>query len=71
MAIKEEQVNEMCVRHYSDQNLKLRQIETGLIFPDAIDVIPCQYTYEETDIPLDDDELDDSEALRIITGGAI
>ena len=69
--VKTEQISEMCVRHYSDVGLKLRQIETGLIFPDAIDVIPCQYTYEETDIPLDDDELDDSDALRIITGGGV
>ena len=69
--VKTEQNSEMCVRHYSDVGLKLRQIETGMIFPDAVDVIPCQYTYEETDIPLDDDELDDSDALRIITGGGV
>lgn len=41
------------VRHYSDENLKIRQIETDIIYDDAIDVIPCKYTYEETDIPID------------------
>lgn len=37
-------------RQYSDKNMKLRQIETGNIYEDAVDVIPCRYTYEETDI---------------------
>lgn len=41
------------VRHYSDENFKIRQIETGIIYDDAVDVIPCKYTYEETDIPIE------------------
>ncbi len=40
-------------RRYSDKNMKLRQIETGNIYEDAVDVIPCRYTYEETDIPIE------------------
>ena len=40
-------------RRYSDQGVKLRQIETGNIYDDAVDVIPCKYTYEETDEPVD------------------
>ena len=67
--ILEEQVSEMCVRHYSDQGVCLRQIETEMIFPDAVDVIPCQFTYEETDIPIPDYDISDSDALQIITGG--
>ena len=69
MAVLSEIINEMCIRHYSDRNLKLRQIETGEIFPDAIDVIPCQFTYEETDISLDDEEINNEEFLQIILGG--
>ena len=60
------------IRHYSDAGLKIKQIETGIIYDDAVDVLPCRYTYEETDIPredIDDDpEIQDSRALRIITG---
>lgn len=41
------------IRHYSDLSLKIRQIETGIIYDDAVDVIPCRYTYEETDEPID------------------
>ena len=70
MAVLEEQVSEFSVRHYSNRNLKLRQIETGIIYDDAIDIIPCQFTYEETDIPIESEnlELESEEALRIITG---
>ena len=40
------------VRHYSDRQLKIRQIETGIVYEDAVDVLPCRYTYEETDEPI-------------------
>ena len=60
------------IRHYSDAGLKIKQIETGIIYDDAVDVLPCRYPYEDTDIPredIDDDpEIQDSRALRIITG---
>lgn len=41
------------VRHYSDENYMIKQIETGNLYEDAVDVIPCKYTYEETDIPIE------------------
>jgi hypothetical protein len=44
-------------RRYSDKNVKLRQIETGNIYEDAVDVIPCRYTYEEMDIPIEPIEI--------------
>lgn len=57
------------IRHYSDEGYKIRQIETGSIYDDAIDVVPCRYTYEETDIPVED-EIEADEALRILMGEA-
>lgn len=45
--------NDTRERRYSDQGVKLRQIETGYLYDDAVDVIPCKYTYEETDEPVD------------------
>ena len=49
---------------------KIRQIETGNIYEDAIDIMPCAYTYEETDVPRGvDGELTAEEALEIIVGG--
>lgn len=37
------------IRHYSDQGKMLLQVETGLEYAEAIDVVPCRYTYEETE----------------------
>lgn len=42
------------VRHYSDEGYKIRQVETGIIYEDAVDVLPCRYTYEETEEPIYD-----------------
>ena len=42
------------VRRYSNQKVKLRQAETGVLYDDAVDIVPCPYTYEETDIPIDE-----------------
>ena len=40
-------------RTYSDQNLKIKQVETGNIYNEAIDVRKSKFTYEETDIPVE------------------
>ena len=55
-------------RSYSDENYKIRQIETDILYDDAIDVEDANFEYEETNIPIED-EIDDSEALEIIMGG--
>lgn len=36
-------------RTYSDENYKIRQVETGVIYDEAIDVEGAEYTYEETE----------------------
>lgn len=43
------------IRHYSDMYM-IEQAETGHIYEDAVDYIPCKYTYRETDIPLPEPE---------------
>ena len=47
----------------------IRQLETGKIYQEAMDIIPCPYIYEETEELLPELELTDSEALSIILGG--
>ena len=37
------------IRHYSDEGYLLLQVETGIKYLDPIDIIPCPYTYTETD----------------------
>jgi len=73
MALITEQYDENTVLHYSDQGMLIRQIETGYLFDEAGDFIPCEYTYEETNIPIDipqpeEEEIDFEEALNIIMG---
>lgn len=43
-------------RTYSDQNFKIRQIETGNIYEEAIDIENAPYTYEETDELIENQE---------------
>lgn len=64
-----EDIDEIVCRHYSDQGLMLRKVEDGTLWPDAVDVKPCPFTYEETDVPVPDEELTPEEALDIIMGG--
>lgn len=54
----------LCI--YSDQDLMIRQVETGNIYDKAIDVEGAPYTYEETNIPV---EVSPEELLRIIEEG--
>ena len=54
------------IYHYSDQYLKIRQIESGIIYDDAEDSYPCKWTYEETDIPIEDnfEEISENQKLE-------
>ena len=61
-------------RTYSDSKLMIRQVETGNTYAEAIDVESAVYTYEETDMSIDADELTDmrlsavERSINIITG---
>ena len=61
-------------RTYSDSKLMIRQVETGDVYAEAIDVENAAYTYEETGISIDADELTDmrlsavERSINIITG---
>lgn len=35
-------------RTYSDEDYKIRQVETGIVFDDAVDTEDATFTYEET-----------------------
>ena len=61
-------------RTYSDSKLMIRQVETGDVYTEAIDVENAAYTYEETSMSIDADELTDmrlsalERSINIITG---
>lgn len=48
--VQVENLSESKVRYYSDSGMKIRQIETGRLYDEAVHILPCRYTYEETDI---------------------
>ena len=48
MIVQEQFEDTNLVHTYSDEGFKIRQVETGIIYGDAIDM-PGKYTYEETD----------------------
>lgn len=52
------------IKTYSDK-FKIRQVETGALYDEAIDV-PNRFTYEESEEFID--SVSDTEALKIITG---
>ena len=37
------------IRHYSDDGHNLLQVETGIVYGEAVDIYPCPYTYEEVE----------------------
>lgn len=61
-------------RTYSDSKLMIRQVETGNVYAEAIDVESAAYIYEESDMSIDADELTDmrlsavERSINIITG---
>jgi hypothetical protein len=55
--IKTEYLNDgTLIKHYSDAGFLLLQNETGAKYSDPIDVVPCIYTYTETDEPIEKPE---------------
>lgn len=40
------------IKTYSDTNHYIKQVETGIRYSEAIDIVPSKYTYEETDLML-------------------
>ena len=52
--IKTELLNDgTLIKHFSDAGKMMLQVETGMMYGEAIDVVPCRYTYEETDVSVE------------------
>ena len=66
--IKIEYLNDgTLIKHYSDAGFMLLQVETGERYSDPIDVVPCRFTYEETDELVDgEEEITDEELVDMI-----
>lgn len=55
------------IKHYSDAGFMLLQVETGAKYSDPVDIVPCRYTYIETDEFIDgDEEITEDEFIDMI-----
>lgn len=48
------------VKTYSDAGKMIRKVGTGAVYAEALDLEPCKYTYEETDIDIDGEGVEDN-----------
>lgn len=61
-------------RTYSDSRYMIKQVQTGNVYAEAIDVEDAVYTYEETDELIEEDESTETRlnaierSINIITG---
>lgn len=53
ITLKTEIIDNKFIRHYAEdeQGIKyyIKQVETGIEYSEAVDLIPCRYTYVVTD----------------------
>lgn len=63
--IKSEYLNDgTLIRQWSDAGVMLLQVETGAMYSDPVDLVPCRYTYQETDVLVGfEDEADGEEEI--------
>lgn len=66
--IKSEYLNDgTLIRQWSDAGVMLLQVETGAMYSDPVDLVPCRYTYVETEELVDgDDEITDQEFINML-----
>lgn len=50
-------------RTYSDRGMKIRKVGTDEVYDEAVDVDGTGYQYEETDIPVDTAEEDETDTV--------
>lgn len=75
--LHDEQISDKLVRHWASESETggeathyIRQTETGIEYSEAVDVLPCRYTYEATDKKIEQSgEPTADELLDIILGG--
>lgn len=48
---------------YSDSGFYILQVETGIKYDEAYDVIPCHYTYEETSEKIEAEEINNKKQI--------
>lgn len=50
--------NKVFIKTYSDSGYYIKQVETGIEYSEAIDVVPIKYTYVEIDKLIENQEIE-------------
>ena len=53
-------------RTYSDEGYRIKQIETSNVYDEAIDIEDAPYTYEETDMPIEEENATEEDYLEAL-----
>ena len=57
--LKTEIIDEKFIKHYAEDEqgnkYYIKQVETGIEYEEAIDVLPCKYTYIVTDKKIEEE----------------
>lgn len=53
-------------RTYSDEGYRIKQIETSNVYDEAIDVEDTPYTYEETDMSIEEEKATEEDYLEAL-----
>lgn len=65
MIVTEYLKNNTLIKHYSDAGMIMLQVETGAKYSEAIDILPCRYTYIETDKPIETENIEEEKLDNI------
>lgn len=53
ITLKTEIINDKLIRHYAEDEqgnkYHIKQVETGIEYDEAVDILPCRYTYVVTE----------------------
>lgn len=66
--LKEEKLENNLIKHYAidpetNKQYKILQVETNIIYDEAIDVMPCRYTYKATEEIIEEPNLSEEQDL--------
>ena len=53
-------------RTYSDEGYRIKQIETSNVYDEAIDIEDAPYTYEETDMLIEEENATEEDYLKAL-----
>ena len=58
ITLKSEIIKDKLIRHYAEDEdgkyYKIIQVETGVEYDEAVDLLPCRFTYVATDIMIEE-----------------